>query len=64
MWNETIPHDKRGRLASVEMLSYASGPLIGSTLMGWMADLWSASEALDFWGSKLFYYLPRWVDGV
>jgi MFS family permease len=54
MWNETIPHDKRGRLASVEMLSYASGPLIGSTLMGWMADVWSASQALMIGGVSCF----------
>lgn len=55
MWNETIPHDKRGRLASVEMLSYASGPLIGSTLMGWMADILSASEALMIGGVACFF---------
>lgn len=55
MWNETIPHDKRGRLASVEMLSYASGPLVGSTLMGWMADILSASEALMIGGVACFF---------
>jgi len=54
MWNETIPHDKRGRLASVEMLSYASGPLMGSALMGWMADIWSAQEALALGGVSCF----------
>jgi MFS family permease len=34
MWNETIPEEYRGRLASVEMISYSSGPLLGNTFMG------------------------------
>jgi MFS family permease len=37
IWNETIPAHLRGRLASVEMLSYMSGPLLGNTRAGWMA---------------------------
>lgn len=46
MWNQTIPQDRRGRLASVEMLSYASGPMVGNSLMGFMADAWGPSKAL------------------
>lgn len=46
VWNQTIPQDRRGRLASVEMLSYASGPLIGNTLMGFMAAAWGIGPAL------------------
>lgn len=46
VWNQTIPADRRGRLASVEMLSYASGPLIGNTVMGFMADQVGAGMAL------------------
>jgi len=46
IWNQTIPADRRGRLASVEMLSYASGPLVGNSLMGFMADAWGAGTAL------------------
>lgn len=38
MWNETIPEDYRGRLASMEMISYSSGPLLGNTFMGFLAD--------------------------
>ena len=30
IWNETIPQDRRGRLASIEMLSYMSGPMLGN----------------------------------
>jgi MFS family permease len=37
IWNETIPPSLRGRLASVEMVSYMSGPLLGNARAGWMA---------------------------
>lgn len=50
IWNQTIPADRRGRLASVEMLSYASGPLLGNSLMGFMADVWGPSKALMIGG--------------
>lgn len=50
VWNQTIPADRRGRLASVEMLSYASGPLVGNSIMGFMADAWGASQALMLGG--------------
>lgn len=46
MWNETIPEDFRGRLASVEMISYASGPLLGNTFMGFLSDQKGSSFAL------------------
>lgn len=46
MWNETIPQEFRGRLASVEMISYSSGPLLGSTFMGAMAENIGQSQAL------------------
>jgi MFS family permease len=46
MWNETIPEDYRGRLASVEMISYASGPLLGNTFMGFLSDKEGSSFAL------------------
>ncbi len=38
MWNQTIPDEFRGRLASFEMLSYSSGPLLGNALSGFLAD--------------------------
>lgn len=37
IWNETIPQALRGRLASIEMLSYMSGPLLGNARAGYVA---------------------------
>ena len=37
IWNETIPDALRGRLAGVEMVSYMSGPLLGSVESGLVA---------------------------
>lgn len=39
IWNETIPNEKRGKLAGLEMISYMSGPLMGNMRAGWMAGL-------------------------
>jgi MFS family permease len=39
MWNRTIPDHLRGRLASIEMLSYTSGPLLGNAETGVAASL-------------------------
>ena len=49
IWNETIPSEYRGRLASVEMISYSSGPLLGNTFMGAMAEGVGYEKAL-LWG--------------
>ncbi len=38
IWNETIPQDRRGRLASIEMLSYMSGPMLGNARAGFVAS--------------------------
>jgi MFS family permease len=37
IWNQTIPDALRGRLASIEMLSYLSGPLLGDFESGAVA---------------------------
>jgi hypothetical protein len=37
LWNNTIPHEFRGRLAGIEMLSYLSGPRLGDMRAGLMA---------------------------
>jgi MFS family permease len=50
IWNETIPQEYRGRLASVEMISYSSGPLLGNTFMGALADEVGMVSALS-WGA-------------
>jgi MFS family permease len=39
MWNQTIPDHLRGRLASIELLSYTSGPLLGNAEAGAAASL-------------------------
>lgn len=39
IWNETIPDKIRGRMASLEMVSYMSGPLLGNAQAGLMASL-------------------------
>ena len=39
MWNETIPDRLRGRLAGLEMISYTSGPTLGSFEAGAVASL-------------------------
>jgi MFS family permease len=38
IWNQTIPDEKRGRLAGIEMLSYSVGPLGGQARSGLVAD--------------------------
>ncbi|MFG1710051.1 MFS transporter [Nonomuraea sp. M3C6] len=38
MWNQTIPQELRGRLAGIELLSYASGPMLGNTRASLMAN--------------------------
>jgi len=37
IWNQTIPEALRGRLASIEMVSYSSGPLLGNVEAGMVA---------------------------
>lgn len=39
IWNETIPDELRGRLASIEMISFSSGPLLGNVESGGVASL-------------------------
>ena len=37
IWNQTIPNFLRGRLASIEMISYLAGPMLGNAKMGVVA---------------------------
>jgi MFS family permease len=39
IWNRTIPDAIRGRMASIELLSYTSGPALGNTESGLVASL-------------------------
>jgi MFS family permease len=41
IWNQTIPDSLRGRLASIEMISYTSGPALGNFEAGVVAALFS-----------------------
>ena len=41
IWNQTIPDALRGRLASIEMLSYTSGPALGNFEAGIVASIFS-----------------------
>lgn len=45
IWNQTIPDDKRGRLAGIEMLSYSLGPLGGQVRAGLVADVFGVRTA-------------------
>ena len=38
MWNQTIPDHLRGRLASIEMISYLTGPYLGNAEAGLVAS--------------------------
>ena len=46
IWNETIPDKLRGRMASLEMISYMSGPLLGNTQIGFLAAMTSTQCAI------------------
>lgn len=47
LWNHTIPQEKRGRLAGIEMLSYLSGPKLGDTRAGAMASYLGVTLAIS-----------------
>lgn len=46
IWNQTIPNYLRGRLASIEMISYLTGPMLGSAKMGIIAENFGVRTAL------------------
>ena len=46
VWHQTIPDDKRGRLAGIEMLSYSIGPLGGQARAGLVADVTSVRASI------------------
>ena len=41
LWNQTIPDSLRGRLASIELLSYSVGPTLGNFEAGVVASIFS-----------------------
>lgn len=46
MWNQTIPHYLRGRLAGLEMISYTSGPKLGDAEAGIVATIFSVRTSV------------------
>ena len=46
IWNQTIPYYLRGRLASIEMISFLTGPMLGSAKMGIVAERFSVKIAI------------------
>ena len=46
IWNQTIPYHLRGRLASIEMISYLTGPMLGSAKMGFVAEAFGVKTAI------------------
>jgi MFS family permease len=46
MWNQTIPDTLRGRLASIELVSYASGPLLGHVEAGVIAAAFGVTASV------------------
>ncbi|GES32739.1 MFS transporter [Streptomyces angustmyceticus] len=54
MWNQTIPDELRGRLAGIELLSYAAGPQLGQVRIGGMAALTGVRAAVSLGGLLCF----------
>jgi MFS family permease len=46
IWNRTVPDELRGRLASIEMVSYTSGPALGDAESGLVAGLFSVPASI------------------
>ena len=46
LWNQTIPDDVRGRMAGIELLSYAAGPPAGQVRSGAVASVAGARFSL------------------
>jgi MFS family permease len=68
MWNETIPDTLRGRLASIEMVSYMSGPLLGHLEAGAVAAVFGVAASIVSGGALCVaavlacgVWLPRFV---
>ncbi len=46
IWNRTIPDALRGRLASIELLSYSTGPLLGNVESGAVASAFGVGASV------------------
>ncbi len=68
IWNQTIPNYLRGRMASIEMMSYLTGPYLGSPKMGIVAEKFGVQNALISGGilcvaaiGILAFFLPKFL---
>jgi MFS family permease len=64
IWNQTIPDSIRGRMVGIEMISYMSGPLVGGTLIGFLAattDTQMAMSSGGFIGILGIMLLVTWL---
>ncbi len=65
IWNQTIPDKLRGRMASVEMVSYMTGPYLGNAQVGFTSSLLGLRTGIGFGGgacvvgaAALAFFLP------
>jgi MFS family permease len=68
IWNQTIPNQLRGRLASIEMMSYLTGPMLGNAKMGIVAENFGVKFAIITGGVAcvcgvliLALFLPKFI---
>jgi MFS family permease len=68
IWNQTIPRRLRGRLASLEMISYLTGPMLGNAKAGVLADYFGVKFAIVTGGIlsvvgtiALAFFLPKFL---
>ncbi|MFI9079642.1 MFS transporter [Streptomyces sioyaensis] len=64
LWNQTIPDELRGRLAGIELLSYAAGPQLGQVRVGGMAALTSVRASVSVGGLLCFAGVGLLVLGL
>ncbi|WP_431999152.1 MFS transporter [Streptomyces sioyaensis] len=64
LWNQTIPDELRGRLAGIELLSYAAGPQLGQMRVGGMAALTSVRASVSVGGLLCFAGVGLLVLGL
>ncbi len=69
IWNQTIPGRLRGRLASLEMISYLTGPMLGNAKAGVLASYYGVTFALVAGGIAsvvgtivLAFFLPKFLS--
>ncbi|MEW6126141.1 MAG: MFS transporter [Acidobacteriota bacterium] len=68
LWNQTIPDYLRGRMASIEMISYTTGPYLGNAEAGIVASLFGLRASVVSGGvlcvagsALLAMFLPRFI---